>query len=85
MIVVTIPSMIIFIWCSINGFGADAVKLFESIHPSGGLSIIENMDKSTSFKLLGALIDTFYSAIDSFIAGFAFSGLYNLFISKFEK
>lgn len=80
----TIPLLALFIWCAINGFGAQLVGLFESIHPSGGFSIIENIDKELSTRIIGILINTLYAAIDSFILGFGFSSLYNLFISKYD-
>ena len=87
MIVWTLPAFIIFIWCSATGFGADIVKLFESVHPSGGLSIISKLSENKSFIsfIPGILINTIYMAVDSFIGGFVFSFVYNLFLTKFEK
>lgn len=85
LIVGTTPLLILFIWCSINGFGIEAVRIFESIHPSGGLSIIENMDSDAVARIIGIVIDTVYAALDFLIAGFAFSSLYNFFISRFDR
>lgn len=85
LIIGTIPLSVLFIWCALNGFGAEVVRLFEIIHPSGGLSIIENMDKEFSARILGIIINILYGAVDSFIAGFAFSSLYNFLVSRSEK
>lgn len=82
MIVATVPGIILFVWSSINGFGIELVRLFESIHPSGGLSIVNNFTDGFLKCLPGILINTFYSAVDSFIAGFAFSSLYNYLASR---
>jgi len=78
-------SLVLFIWCSVNGFGAELVRLFESVHPSGGFSIIENMDASFLSKIPGILINFLYSAVDFLVAGFAFSSVYNLLLSKFDR
>jgi hypothetical protein len=85
LIIGTMPLLILFIWCSINGFGIEVVRIFESIHPSGGLSIFNNLDKSLLNRLPGIIINTAYAALDSFIFGITFSSLYNFFISKFES
>lgn len=85
LIIGTIPMLILFSWCSINGFGIEMVRLFESIHPSGGLSIFNNMDNSLLDRLPGIIINTAYTALDSFIFGITFSSLYNFLISKFES
>lgn len=85
LIVGTTPLLILFIWCSINGFGIDVVRIFESIHPSGGLSIIENIDSGIVARMTGVVIDTAYAALDFLILGFAFSAIYNFFINKFDK
>lgn len=85
MIVGTTPLLILFIWCSVNGFGIEAVRIFESIHPSDGLSIIENINNSVTARIPGIAIDTVYAAIDFLIAGFAFSAIYNFFVNKFDR
>jgi hypothetical protein len=85
LIIGTVPTAILFIWCGINGFGADLVRIFESIHPSGAYSILGNIDKPFSGLIPGILINTFYAAVDSFIAGFAFASLYNLLNGRSEK
>jgi hypothetical protein len=87
LIIGTVPLCILFIWCSINSFGAEVVSLFEIIHPSGDFSIITNSDKALGFinRVPGILIDTAYAAVDSFLVGLVFSSLYNLFINKFEN
>lgn len=85
LIIATIPMSLLFIWCGINGFGAEIVRLFELIHPSGGFSIIENMDKDFSTRIPGIVINTIYVAVDSFIGGFTFSSLYNFLITRTEK
>ena len=77
--------LIFFIWCSVNGFGAELVRIFESIHPSGGLSIYQNMGKSFVSLIPGILVDTVYAAVDFFVFGFAFSSIYNLFVSRSIK
>ncbi|TFH42495.1 MAG: hypothetical protein E4G96_03335 [Chrysiogenales bacterium] len=84
MIIGTTPLLILFIWCSINGFGLEGVRLFESIHPSGGFSIVDNFGGSFPSRIPGILINTLYAATDSLIAGFGFSAIYNFFIDKFE-
>jgi hypothetical protein len=85
LIIGTIPLFILFIWCSINQFGAEIVSLFESIHPSGGFSIISNSESTFIYRIPGILINTAYSAIDFLILGFAFSTIYNFFIGRSEN
>ena len=85
LIIGTVPMLILFVWSSINNFGIDVVRLFESVHPNGGLSIIENIDGPFTARIPGIVINTMYAALDSLIAGFAFSALYNFFISVSEK
>ncbi|MBP7734854.1 MAG: hypothetical protein KA369_02665 [Spirochaetes bacterium] len=85
LIIGTLPMLILFIWCSINNFGIEVVRLFESIHPNGGLSIIENIEGTITSRIPGIAINTMYAAFDSLIAGFAFSALYNFFISLSQK
>lgn len=87
LIIGTIPLLILFIWCSINQFGAEIVSLFESIHPSGGFSIIGNSGETGTFvnRIPGIIIDTAYSAIDFLILGVAFSSLYNFLVGRFDK
>lgn len=85
LIVGTVPMLILFVWCSINNFGIEIVRLFESIHPNGGLSIIETIESGIATRVPGILINTLYAALDSLIAGFAFSALYNFFVSFSEK
>lgn len=85
LIVGTVPLLILFIWCSINNFGLEMVRIFESIHPNGGLSIVENIENPITARIPGVIINTIYAALDSLIAGFAFSALYNFFISISEK
>ena len=84
-VVGTVPALVLFIWCSANGFGAELVRLFESIHPSGGFSIIGNMTGGFSAKVPGIIINTLYAVVDSFIGGFAFSVLYNFFVTRFAE
>ena len=87
LIIGTIPLFILFIWCSINKFGAEIVSLFEAVHPSGGFSIIGNSGEASVFvnRIPGILIDTAYAAIDFLILGFAFSSLYNFFVGRSEN
>lgn len=85
LIIGTIPLLILFIWCSINSFGIEIVRLFESIHPSGGLSIVENINNNILTRIPGIIINTIYAALDSLILGFAFSTLYNFFITRFDS
>ena len=85
LIIGTVPMVILFVWCSINNFGIDIVRLFESVHPNGGLSIIETADSAFIARIPGIAINSLYAALDSLIAGFAFSALYNFFISLSEK
>ncbi len=85
LIVGTVPLCILFIWCAANGFGIELVRIFESVHPSGGLSIFQNMEEAFVSRIPGILIDTAYAAADFFILGLAFSSLYNLLIDRFEK
>ncbi len=77
--------LILFIWCSANGFGLQLVQLFESIHPSGGLSIVANISGSFVSKIPGIIVNTVYASVDSFIITFCYSGLYNLLISRASK
>lgn len=76
-LVVSIFSLILFIWCAINGFGAQLVQIFESIHPSGGFSIIENYNGSFLYITAGIAINTAYTILDTFIASFIFAFTYN--------
>ncbi len=87
MLVVSVPALALFIWCSATGFGADIVKLFESIHPSGGFSIIKQLTQSKGFSscIPGIVINFFYTVVDTFIVGFVFASVYNTFVSKFAK
>ncbi len=85
LIIGTVPMLILFIWCSFNSFGIEIVKLFESVHPSGGLSIVENINNTISTRIPGIIINTLYAALDSLILGFAFSAVYNFFITKFDS
>lgn len=77
-----IPSIILFTWCALNGFGEDLVRMFESIHPAGGFSAIPNSGLERPMRLVAALINTLYSMADLLIAGVAFSSLYNFFLSR---
>ena len=85
LIVGTVPIGFLFVWCAVNGFGVEVVRIFESIHPSGAFSILGNMDKPFTGMIPGILIDIFYAAVDSFIVGFAFASLYNMLCNRFEK
>ncbi len=82
-VVSAVPMLGLFIWCFFNGFGAEVVKLFESIHPSG-FSILSG-ELSSGGRLLAVGINTIYVIIDSFILGAAFSALYNFMVSRGEK
>jgi hypothetical protein len=84
LIVGTTPLFFLFLWCAINGFGLEAVRLFESIHPAGGFSIIDAMNGPFVARIPGIIINTLYAAADSMIAGFGFSTIYNFFIGRFE-
>jgi hypothetical protein len=84
LIMASVFSLILFIWCYVNGFGSEIVRLFESVHPSGGFSILKNSSGSIFSAIIPIVINTLYSAIDGFIVGFAFSGLYNFLAAKFE-
>lgn len=79
MIVITVPSMVLFIWCAINGFGINVVQIFETLHPNGGFSVIKDA------SAIGVIINTIYAAVDSFIFGFAFSSLYNVISAYSER
>ncbi len=85
MIVITVPSLILFIWCSLNGFGSEVVRLFESIHPTGGFSITENFSKPVYIRLIGVLADTLYVAIESFFAGYFIALINNVLIPVSKK
>lgn len=85
MILFTIPALALFIWCSVTGFGTELVRLFESVHPSGGMSILSNTAAPLWGRVPGIVVNTLYMAADSFIAGMAFPSLYNFFVSIFEK
>jgi hypothetical protein len=80
-IIVATFSLILFVWCSVNNFAFEVVNLFEKLHPSGALSISENIGNPFSKKIPGILINTAYATADSFIFAFLFSFLYNLFVS----
>ncbi|MBN1531324.1 MAG: hypothetical protein JXA20_01545 [Spirochaetes bacterium] len=83
--VATIPGLILFIWCSVTGFGTEIVRIFESVHPSGGLSILSNINSSFASCIPGIAVNTIYTAADSFIVSILFVTLYNMLVSKFEK
>ena len=76
---------LLFVWCSANGFGAQIVQIFESIHPSGGFSIIENIGSSFFMKVPGIFINTVYAVLDAFIFSFLLSSLNNLIVTKSKK
>ncbi|MBN1501105.1 MAG: hypothetical protein JW982_13170, partial [Spirochaetes bacterium] len=79
-ICVSVPFIAIFIWCSANNFGSLVVQIFESLHPSGGYSIIRNMNSGFTSKIPGIAINSAYILIDSFISAFVFASFYNFFI-----
>ena len=82
----SIIALQILVWAMVFIFANAAfVRLFESIHPSGQFSIIQNIDKEFSQKIIGILINTLYAAVDSFIFGFILSSLYNFFVERFGK
>lgn len=84
-IIVTLPSLLLFVWCAVTGFGSELVRLFESVHPSGGLSIIANVSTSFTSCIPGIAVNTLYAAADSFIGSMMFVLLYNFLAGKFEK
>jgi len=84
-VIISVPMIVLFIWSSYNGFGILPVKIFESIHPSGGMSIVENIDGTFMTRLPGVLIDSLYIIVDSVIISFAFSKFYNYLSSKFPE
>ncbi len=84
-IIISVPSIVLFVWSSLNGFGLIIVKIFESVHPSGGLSIVENLDSNFLSKLPGVAINSLYVIIDSVIIGYAFSKLYNFLCDRFPE
>ena len=79
MIVFTVPSMVLFIWCAVNGFGIEVVRIFETLHPNGGFSVVKDG------SIVGVVVNTIYAAVDSFIVGFAFSSLYNVLVGSDER
>ena len=83
-IVFTVPMALLFIWCAVNGFGYEAVFLFEKIHPSGGFAVSASAGDFIS-KIPGIMIALFYTAADAFILSFAFGSLYNLLSSDNKK
>lgn len=73
-------------WHALTGFGADFVKVFESLHPTiVKLNYMENVPTFTSlFKNLPAvLINLIWALIDGLIIGVCVSGLYN-WLNKVE-
>ncbi len=84
-ILASVPFIVIFIWCSVNGFGSLVVQIFESLHPSGGYSIIKNMSGAFTAKLPGIAINSIYILIDSFISAFVFASFYNFFAKIMNK
>jgi hypothetical protein len=81
-IVGTVPALILFIWCGLNGFGTELVRVFESIHPAGGFSAIPTADTTFLTRLPAVVINTLYAGADLFITGIAFSTLYNFFVER---
>ncbi len=79
----TLPALLLFIGCSVNGFGAEIVRLFESVHPSGGFSIIENIDNDIGIKVVALAVNVVYTIADCFIMGFGFAALYNIILVRF--
>ncbi len=79
-----IPSVILFAWCAVNGFGTEVVRLFESIHPAGGFSVIPSAGSTALSRIIAVVINSLYSAVDFFIAGILFSSLYNFFTERFS-
>ena len=84
-ILTVLPGLGLFIWCSLTGFGFEVVRLFESIHPSGGLSILPGAGDAVASKVPGIVVNTLYLAVDAFIASVLFSSIYNFFVDLFEK
>ncbi len=84
-ILTTLSSFILFVWCSSNNFAIEVVTLFEKLHPSGAFSISENLGNPFAKKIPGILINTVYAAADAFIFSFVFSFLYNLLADTDKK
>jgi len=84
-VLATVSGLIVFTWCSATGFGAEIVRIFESVHPSGGLSIVSNINGSFVGCIPGIVVNTLYTAADSFIASIFFVTLYNLLVSRFGE
>ena len=85
MIVVTIPMILLFIAFVLFGLGGELVKLFESIHPGGGFSLINNIDKDEKILFVGILINIIWTMVDVFLFAFALSSLYNSFLDRFAE
>jgi hypothetical protein len=78
-----VPSLILFSWCAVNGFGTDLIRIFESVHPAGGFSVIPASGSTPASRIIAVVINSLYSAADFFIAGILFSSLYNFFTERF--
>lgn len=83
-IIVTVPWLLLFIWCGINGFGVDLVRIFESIHPAGAFSVAAEAGKGIGATIVAAIINTVYVAVDTFIVSLVFVLLYNWFAGIFS-
>jgi len=79
-----IPLIVLFIWCAANGFGSDIVRLFESVHPNGGLSILEQYERGFVAAIPGIAVNSLYALLDAIIVGFVFSSLYNILVGRFS-
>lgn len=84
-VVMTVPALALFIWCSATGFGVELVRIFESVHPSGGLSIVGVSGGGMISRIPGIAVNTLYVIVDAFIVGVIFSSMYNLIAPKSEK
>jgi hypothetical protein len=80
-----IPSLILFSWCAVNGFGTELVRVFESIHPAGGFSVIPSAGSTPVSRVIAVVINSLYCAVDFFIAGILFSSFYNFFLERFSS
>lgn len=66
-------TLVFSLWNALTGFGARALELFISLHPTV-------FDRTQAFGFV--LVNTLYALVDGFILGLALAFLYNLFAKK---
>lgn len=73
---------ILLLWFSLTEFAADYIRLFESLHPMGSMSVLSGDVSQRSF---GYFVNLIYSLLDGFILGVGLAFFNNQFLTLFSK